>query len=112
MPKTFEYLKHNLTVVPLLHYADPNRPFTLYTEASNNYVGAYLMQPTEDSTDDIPSTVNEKPVYCLSHKLSPTRWSTIEKEAFAIKWALDKLVHYLHNAKFTIKQITNLLNIF
>ena len=103
--KAFEYLKQNLTVVPLLHYANPNKPFTLYTDASNNCVGACLTQPNEDSSDDIPNTVNEKPVYYLSHKLSPTqtRWSTIEKEAFAIKWALEKLDHYLHNAKFTIK---------
>ena len=74
--KAFEYLKHNLTVVPLLHYADPNKPFTLYTDASNNCVGACLTQPNEDSSDDIPNTVNEKPVNYLSHKLSPTqtRW--------------------------------------
>ena len=40
-----------------------------------------------------------------TYKLSDTqtRWSTIEKEAFAIKWALEKLNHYLHNAKFVIK---------
>ncbi|CAC5398015.1 unnamed protein product [Mytilus coruscus] len=31
------------------------------------------------------------------------RWSTIEKEAYSIHYALQKLDHYLHNATFTIK---------
>lgn len=47
----------------------------------------------------------EKPVYFLSHTLSDTqkRWSTVEKEAFAIHYDLQKLYHFLHNAQFTIK---------
>ena len=63
-----------------------------------------MTQPCDES-NHIPNVVNEKPIYYLSHKLSDTqtRWSTIEKEAFAIKWALEKLDHYLHNAKFVIK---------
>ena len=31
--KAFQYLKDSLTVVPLLAYADPNKPYTLYTDA-------------------------------------------------------------------------------
>ena len=31
-----------------------------------------------------------------------TRWSTIEKEAYAIYYSLQKLDNYLHNAEFTI----------
>ncbi len=48
---------------------------------------------------------NEKPIYYLSHKLSRTqcKWSTVEKEAYAIHYALQKLDHYLHGAQFTIK---------
>ena len=30
-------------------------------------------------------------------------WSTIEKEAYAIHYALLKLEHYLYGAKFTIR---------
>lgn len=47
----------------------------------------------------------EKPIYYLSHKLSKTqeKWSTIEREAYAIHYALQKLDHYLYNATFTIK---------
>lgn len=41
----------------------------------------------------------------LSHKLSDTqtRWSTVEKEAFAFHFALQKLDYYLHNSRFVIR---------
>ncbi|KAK3097609.1 hypothetical protein FSP39_011373 [Pinctada imbricata] len=93
----FDFLKDSLTVVPLLAYPDTNKPYVLYTDASNNCVGACLTQETDEG--------EEKPIYFLSHKLShtQTKWSTIEKEAFAIHYALQKLDHYLHGAQFTIK---------
>ena len=93
----FDYLKESLSVVPLLAYPDTNKPYVLYTDASNNCIGACLTQQTDEN--------EEKPIYYLSHKLSPTqtKWSTIEKEGYAIYYALQKLDHYLHNAKFTIK---------
>ena len=93
----FDFIKDSLTVVPLLAYPDTNKPYVLYTDASNNCIGACLTQQTEED--------EEKPIYFLSNKLSPTqkRWSTIEKEGFAIHYALQKLDHYLHNAQFTIK---------
>ncbi|KAK3107412.1 hypothetical protein FSP39_013983 [Pinctada imbricata] len=93
----FDYLKESLTVVPLLAYPDTNKPYVLYTDASDNCIGACLTQETDEG--------DEKPIYFLSHKLShtQTKWSTIEKEAFAIHYALQKLDHYLHGAQFTIK---------
>ena len=41
----------------------------------------------------------------MSHKLSKSqcKWSVVEKEAFAIHFALQKLDYYLHNAQFVIK---------
>ena len=93
--KAFDFLKDSLTVVPLLSYPDPNKPYKLYTDASDTCIGACLTQ-TDDEV--------EKPIYFLSHKLSQSqvKWSTIEKEAFAIHYALQKLDHYLHNAEFVI----------
>ena len=32
--KAFEFRKDSLTVVPLLAYPDPNKPYVLYTDAS------------------------------------------------------------------------------
>ena len=101
----FEYLKQSLTIVPLLAYPDPNKPYTLYTDASNSCIGACLTQACEDDDGILPNVKNEKPIYYLSHKLSRTqcKWSTIEKEAFSIHFALQKLDYYLHNARFVIK---------
>ena len=78
----FEYLKQSLTVVLLLAYPDPNRPYTLYTDTSNSCIGACLTQACEDEENILPNVKNEKPIYYLSHKLSKTqcKWSTINKE--------------------------------
>lgn len=102
----FDYIKDSLTVIPLLSYPDPSREYVLYTDASDTAVGACLVQETDDDDQEIiPGIRREKPLYYLSHKLSDTqtRWSTVEKEAFAIHFALQKLDHYLHNAKFVIR---------
>ena len=94
----FDFIKENLTTAPLLTYPDPNQPYVLYTDASDRCIGACLVQ--RDEKDGV-----DKPIHFLSHKLSDTqvRWSTIEKEAFAIFLALKKLDHYLHGAEFVIK---------
>ena len=48
---------------------------------------------------------NDKPIHYLSHKLtaSQTNWPTIEKEAVAIFYALEKLDQYLHVSGFVIR---------
>ena len=47
----------------------------------------------------------KNPSIFLSHKLSDnqSRWSTIEKEAYAIHYSLQKLDHYLHGAEFIVR---------
>ena len=99
--KAFDFLKKSLTVVPLLAYPDIEKPYMLYTDASDTCIGAVL---TQKAVDESGQEV-EKPLHFLSHRLSPTqsRWSTIEKEAYAIHFALQKLDHYLHNARFTVR---------
>ena len=107
---SFETLKTHLAAYPVLGYPDPNKPYILYTDASHDCIGACLTQTCDDVSDTDnrgknECEKNEKPIYYLSHKLSDTqtRWSTIEKEAFAIHFSLQKLDHYLHNAEFVIK---------
>ena len=94
--RAFDFLKDSLTVVPLLAYPDTNKPYVLYTDASNSCIGSCLTQEVDGE---------EKPINYLSHKLSPSqkKYSTIEKECFAIFYSLQKLDHYLHNAQFVIK---------
>lgn len=91
--------------MPLLGYPDTSKPYVLYTDASDKAIGACLVQEVENNNQIGPGVKNEKPFFFLSHKLSETqqRWSTVEKEAFAIHYALQKLDHYLHNATFVIK---------
>ena len=112
--KAFETLKEKLAGFPVLGYPDPNKMYFLYTDASQDCIGARLTQPCDDDNSADSCIRNEKPIYYLSHKLSDTqtRWSIIEKEAFTIHFALQKLDHYLHNAEFTIEQIINLSNTF
>lgn len=77
----------------------------MYTDASDTTVGVCLVQPMDDNDNKvIPRVRKEKPLYYLSNKLSDTQtpWSTVEKEAFAIHFVLQRLDHYLHNAKFII----------
>ena len=101
----FDELKKHLTSIPLLAYPDLYKPYILYTDASDKAIGACLTQPCESSDSFIPGIKDEVPIHFLSHKLSDTqtRWSTIEKEAFAIHFALQRLDHYLHNAEFVIR---------
>ena len=48
---------------------------------------------------------NEKPIHYLSHKVtaSQTNWPTIEKEAFPIFYAVQKLDQYLLDSEFGIR---------
>lgn len=109
----FDTLKTKLAEMVILAYPNPNKAYRLYTDASDQSIGACLTQMVYDKENrkDV-----EKPIYLLSHKLSDTqtRWSTIEKEAYAIHYALQKLNHYLHSATFTIytdhRPLEHLLN--
>lgn len=101
----FDALKSHLTNIPLLAYPDLNKPYVLYTDASDKAIGACLTQPCDAKDSFLPNINDEVPIHFISHKLSDTqtRWSTIEKEAFAIHFALQRLDHYLHNAQFVIR---------
>ncbi|CAC5391359.1 unnamed protein product [Mytilus coruscus] len=86
-------LKYSLTVTPLLAYPDLKKPCVLYTDAPNDTIGACLTQPCDEEENHLPDLRKEKPIYFLSHKLSDTqsRWSSFEKEALSIHYALQKL---------------------
>lgn len=94
--EAFDKLKDALTKAPILSHPCPNRPYTLYSDASNKSIGAILVQKDDHGI--------ERVITYLSHKLSGTqqKWSTIEKEAYGIIYALKKFHPYLWGAKFEI----------
>jgi hypothetical protein len=93
----FELLKSAINACPLLYYIDYNLPIILCTDASNYAIGGYLYQISKDNL--------EQPIRFLSKTLSGAqlRWSTIEKEAFAIYFSLLKMEDLLGGVSFTIK---------
>ena len=91
-----DQLKEILAERPLLYHVSIARPYILYTDESDVAVGATLVQEDEEG---------EHVVYYLSSALTPTqsRWPIIEREAWAIIFAIRKLKAYLYGARFTVR---------
>ena len=94
--KSFDKIKQKLITSPVLIYPDFNKPFRLYTDASNIALGAVLQQKSDDD--------KEHPVAFLSRTLNKLeqKYHSTELECLAVKWAVEKLSHYLKGRKFTI----------
>lgn len=92
----FQDLKECMCLEPVLQSPDFSLPFTVQTDASGLGLGAVLLQGEGE---------DKRPVQYVSRKLFPreTRYSTIEKECLAIKWALDTLRYYLVGKDFVLE---------
>ncbi|GFY32846.1 retrovirus-related Pol polyprotein from transposon 17.6 [Trichonephila clavipes] len=80
----FKKLKTALCVITELQVPDIEKPYYLHADASQTAVGCCLGQL--DGEDNI------HPIAFGSQKLNPSqqKWSTIEREAYAIIWALKR----------------------
>ena len=92
----FELLKEKLISKPILILPDFSKAFYLRTDASNNAIGAVLLQDCEDV---------KKPVSYAGKKLLPREqnFATVEKECYAIVWAVNKFREYLLGKEFVLQ---------
>jgi len=94
--KAFETLKCVVCEAPVLAVPVPGKSFHLYTDASAVAVCCQLTQFDDNGV--------EHPVAYASMKLSTTQsaWSVIEREAFAIVWALGRFRNIVFSAHVTV----------
>ena len=85
-----EYLKEILYNKPLLQFPDPNKPYILYTDASNNAYSGILCQPV-DNNQDI------RPVAYFSGTFTAQNrsWCVTEKEVYAVLKSMQCFNYYL-----------------
>ena len=94
--QAFETLKRLLTSSAVMAPPQTDKPYKLYTDASDKAIGSILVQ---NDTAGV-----ERVITYMSQSLSGTqrRWSTLEKEAYAIVVSLQKLRCYLWGSDFTV----------
>ena len=102
----FNRIKCCLMSKPILRYPDFTRDFIVYTDASGYGIGAVLaqMQRPPQTADPEGSDDVEVVIAYTSKHLDDrqSKWSTTEKEAYAIVHALDVFKPYLYGTKFTV----------
>ena len=101
---SFELLKEVLTKEPILQFPDPNRPYTLYTDASKYARSCVLTQQYIYDKDEKQVTVNHPITYVSGlFKGSQMNWAALTKEVYAIYMSIKKLTYYLEDAKITLR---------
>lgn len=110
----FNCIKNCLTSRPILSYPNFTREFIIYTDASGYGIGAVLAQmqsPLQSADSAADSELGrsesgdmEVVVAYTSKHLNDreAKWSTTEKEAYAIIHAVDVFRTYLYGRKFTV----------
>ena len=83
--EAFDKLKQLLISSHVMAPPDTHKPYKLYNDACDYAIGGILVQYSDDGV--------EKVIQYVSHTLSTTqrKWATIEKEAYAVVYCIDKL---------------------
>lgn len=102
--KAFDTLKEKLCRATELYVPKIGQVFIIRSDASGVAVAASLSQLSEGATSVEESGSNERPVAFCSKKLSPTQrnWSTIEREAFAVIYALNRFHNIIFGAPIVV----------
>ena len=92
--KSFDQIKETLTIQPgpVLRFFHPTKPVTVRYDASQNGLGAVLIQ-------------EEQPIAYASRSLSAaeTRYAQIEKELLSVLFALERFNVYTYGAKVLVE---------
>jgi hypothetical protein len=98
--QAFDKLKEELCKQSELYRPRIGSRFVIRTDASGIAVAACLSQPEVETGEVNEKGTGEKPIAFCSQKLNPTqaRWSTIEREAYAVIYALQKFHHLIFGA--------------
>ena len=96
--KLFDNLRELLTKYPILRYLDPNKDYTLFTDASKFGYTGVLTQEYEDNG------IKKYHLVCYVSGLfrgSQLNWAALTKEAYTIYMSVRKLTFYItgHNIK-------------
>ena len=92
----FNDLRQAINNLPMLFFLDDQSPIFLRTDASDYGIGAYLCQVVDGK---------EYPIGFMSKTLTggEQKWSTIQKECYAIVFAFKKFEYILRDRKFTLQ---------
>ena len=99
--KSFDHLRELLMKHPILRYPDPQKPYTLFTDASGIGWSGVLTQENVDGN----GKSKLHPVCYVSgqFKGSQLNWAALTKEAYAIYMAVRRLTFYITDADVTIR---------
>ena len=97
--RAFLKLREALAGEPILQLVKPDFPFILQTDASDEGLGAVLLQARSDNPAEVA------PVQYASRRLRPAErnYSTVEKEALAVYWAIKKFEVHLYGRHFALR---------
>jgi len=92
----FQTLKQKLCEATVLYAPKPSKPFIIRSDSSDYAVGASLSQVDDSGL--------ERPIAFASAKLSDVqrRWSTIERDAYGILFALKKFEYIIFGRKIEL----------
>ena len=85
----FDRLKEMLIKAPILSYPDFNRPFIIYTDASERGLGAILSQEQSDGKEHVIAYASR------SLNSAEKNYAITDQECLAVVWAIRHFQHYL-----------------
>lgn len=99
--RAFDSIKNSLISQPILRYPDFGRDFLVHTDASSFGIGAVLcqMQDPSHSGNDQEVVIAYSSKHLIDREL---KWSTTEKEAYAIIHAVTAFRPYLYGRRFKV----------